>query len=132
MSADPTMANHHPDSIELAFPLRAEHGATLRMLMASLGADAGFSVDEIDDLKLAVSEIFTLLISGAIPSGATKAHARVDATDHSVEICMHRGLSGEHLELDMLAATILSSVVDTYRVDADGISLSKHRSDASA
>ena len=124
---DPSLGEALPDTIDVALPLRAEHAGTLRVLVATLGADAGFNVDEIDDLKLAVSEVFTLLVDDAEAVGATRAHARIVATDNSVEVCLHHGQQNEHLELDALAATILASVVDSHRIDADGVTLMKHR-----
>ncbi|MEP4648780.1 MAG: hypothetical protein ABJ314_01240, partial [Ilumatobacter sp.] len=53
------------DTIDIAVPLRDEHAATLRLIVASLGSENGLSIDEIDDVKLAVSEVFTLLTDDA-------------------------------------------------------------------
>jgi len=128
----PSSEEFSPDTIDVTLPLRAEHAATLRVLVATLGADAGFNIDEIDDLKLAVSEVFTLLVEGADAAGATRAHARIVATDDSVEICLHRGRADDSIELDLLAATILSSVVDSHRIDGDGVTLLKHRHEIDA
>lgn len=116
-----------PDSIDVALPLRAEHAGTLRVLVATLGADAGFNIDDIDDLKLAVSEVFTLLVDGAAAVGASRAHARIITTDDSLEICLHRGQTDDRIELDALAATILSSVVDAHQIDGHGVTLLKRR-----
>ena len=118
------------DAIGVAVPLRSEHGAMLRVIVSSLGADAGFSVDEIDDLKLAVSEIFTLLVEGADDVGATHAHAEIRPSGESLELCLHRGIVDDHLELDMLASTILSSVVDSHRIDDQGVTMLKGRQSA--
>lgn len=133
MSVNDASSNEVPtDAIDVALPLRAEHAGTLRVLVATLGADAGFSIDDIDDLKLAVSEVFTLLVDGADAVGASRAHARFVSSTGSVEICLHRGRHGEQIELDVLAAAILSSVVDTHRIDDDGVTLVKHRHETAA
>lgn len=118
------------DTIEIVVPLRAEHAATLRVIVASLGSDNGLSVDEIDDVKLAVSEVFTLLADDADERGATHAHVGYTAESGAITITLHRGLDDEQLELDALAATILSSVVDEHVVDAAGIKLVKHAAEA--
>ncbi len=120
------------DMIEIAVPLRAEHAATLRVIVASLGSDNGLSVDEIDDVKLAVSEVFTLLADDADEVGASRAHVGYRAADGTITITMHRGLDDEQLELDALATTILSSVVDHHVVDRTGITLVKHASEVTA
>ncbi|MFK8023393.1 MAG: hypothetical protein AB8G26_05445 [Ilumatobacter sp.] len=115
------------DAIVVSVPLRSEHGSMLRVIVSSLGADAGFSVDEIDDLKLAVSEVFTLLVEGASSVDATHAHAEFRPSTESVELCLHRGVEGDDLELDVLASTILSSVVDSHRIDGQGVTMLKRR-----
>lgn len=118
------------DTIEIDVPLRPEHAATLRVIVASLGSDNGLSLDEIDDVKLAVSEVFTLLADDADEVGATRAHVGYLAEPGTITITLHRGLDDESLELDALAATILSSVVDSHVVDSTGITLVKHATEA--
>lgn len=118
------------EAIEIVVPLRAEHGATLRVIVASLGSENGLSVDEIDDVKLAVSEIFTLLADDADEVGASRAHVAYVASPGTIQINMHRGLADEALELDALATTILSSVVDSHVVDSTGVTLVKRAVEA--
>ena len=118
------------DTIEIAVPLRVEHAATVRVIVASLGSDNGLTVDEIDDVKLAVSEIFTLLVDDADEVGASHAHVSFTAAEGTITVTLHRGLADEQLELDALAATILSSVVDRHVVDAEGVTLVKHAAEA--
>ena len=49
------------DHFDVIVPLRTRYASTIRMIAASLGAEAGFTVDEIDDLRLALDEVFSLL-----------------------------------------------------------------------
>ena len=49
------------DHFEVIVPLRTRYASTVRMIAASLGAEAGFTVDEIDDLRLALDEVFSML-----------------------------------------------------------------------
>ena len=118
------------DTVDIAVPLRAEHAATLRLIVASLGSENGLSVDEIDDVKLAVSEIFTLLTDDADEVGAHRAHVAYHASPGQITITLHRGLDDEQLELDALAATILGSVVDRHVVDSTGVTLVKTAAEA--
>jgi anti-sigma regulatory factor (Ser/Thr protein kinase) len=112
------------EAIEIGLPLRSEHGATLRVIVASLGSDNGNTIDEIDDLKLAVSEVFSLLIDDA---GTSPGRAVVRYWSEAGTIRVHLTHGGDNLslELDALARAILSSVVDEYTVDGDGIMLLK-------
>jgi hypothetical protein len=104
-------------------PLLAEHAATLRVIIASLGSDNGLSIDEIDDLKLAVSEVFTVLIDHAADSG--RALIRYWAETGTIRIHLTNDVDDHVLELDTLAQAILSSVVDEYTVSSDGVMLVK-------
>ena len=114
--------------IEIVVPLRTRHAATLRVIVTSLGSDHGLSVDEIDDLKLAVSEVFTLLVDSADDSAGDldgRAHVTYTTTHEAITVEIERTGPGTAIELDALASTILSSVVDEHRVTASGVSLVK-------
>ena len=56
---DPTSVDD--DHFEVIVPLRTRYASTVRVIAASLGAEAGFTVDEIDDVRLALDEVFSLL-----------------------------------------------------------------------
>ncbi|MFT4772828.1 MAG: anti-sigma regulatory factor (Ser/Thr protein kinase) [Candidatus Azotimanducaceae bacterium] len=112
------------EAIEIGVPLRSEHAATLRVIVASLGSDNGLTIDEIDDLKLAVSEVFTVLIDDAV-TGSGRAVVRFWSDLGTIRVHLTRDGDDLSLELDALARAILSSVVDDYTVDADGVMLVK-------
>lgn len=118
------------EAIEIGVPLRPDHAATLRVIVASLGSDNGLTIDEIDDLKLAVSEIFTILIDDA-GTGSGRAVVRYWSEAGTIRVHLTRDGDGLSLELDALARAILSSVVDGYTVDADGVMLLKRTSELS-
>jgi len=117
-----------PDRIEVSVPLRTEFFTTLRTVAASLGADAGFSVDEIDDLRLAISEVVT-----SLADARPRADERIDATFErrgaglAVRLGTRHGETG--IELDDLAASILASVVDEYDLGGSHVTLVKLASD---
>jgi anti-sigma regulatory factor (Ser/Thr protein kinase) len=100
--------------IELVLPARTEMAATLRVVMASLGADVGLSVDEIDDLRLAVSEVFG---SAADAPDGRRVSVGFRPAEHSIEVVMSMTSPNpdDRIVLDELATTILRSVVDDYR-----------------
>lgn len=120
------------DAVEIGVPLRAEHASTLRVIVASLGSDLDMSVDEIDDVKLAVSEVFALMCDGAEEAGATRARVQFAAAGDTIAIHLDRGLNDEAFELDALAASIISSVVDRHSIDNTGITLWKRAGETSA
>jgi anti-sigma regulatory factor (Ser/Thr protein kinase) len=118
--------------VEISIPMRTEFIATLRTVAASLGADAGFSIDEIDDLRLAISEVVSTLTDGAASTGAVDD--RIDATfsvgGAQVEVTITTRRGDVPIELDELASSILNSVVDGLVVDGAALTLVKVASDA--
>jgi serine/threonine-protein kinase RsbW len=126
------------DVIEVRVPARPEFGSFLRLAVASVAADLGFTVDEIDDLRLGVSEIFGALADSAdegdccamrvaIGQGAVAITLR--AEDPSGRLS--RG-GPETPALDALSATILASVVDEFRSTDDGFVVVKRAVESAA
>ena len=48
------------ETVELTVPARAEFVRLVRLVMAGIGNSLDFNVEEIDDLKMAVSEAFNM------------------------------------------------------------------------
>lgn len=55
--------------VDLTVPASSEHLRILRLVSASLAASLGHDVDQLDDLRIAVDELCSLLIENA-PNGA--------------------------------------------------------------
>ena len=51
------------DRITLALPSSADHLRLVRLVAADAGSRAAFDYEEIDDLKLAVTEVCSLLMT---------------------------------------------------------------------
>jgi hypothetical protein len=68
--------------VDLTVPATSEHLRILRLVSASLAASIGLDVDRLDDLRIAVDELCSLLIEHA-PPGAR----------------LHLNLCGEHGQL---------------------------------
>ena len=121
----------HESTVRLQVPLRDEFASTVRMVVASLAADAGFSVDDIDDLRLAVSEVFSSFHSDDQRShAATVVDVAAQATaDGGIEIRMTSstgGVAAAVSDLDELATTIIGAAVDVFSNDAGVVTLVKH------
>jgi serine/threonine-protein kinase RsbW len=113
------------DRIELVVPMRAEFATTLRTLAASVGADIGFSIDEIDDVRLAISEVLSGLVD-ASEDRHERARIELSAQPGSITATLGREGSQPDISLDDLAEHILRSVTDHYEVGPDGITFVKH------
>jgi len=108
--------------VEIEVPLQTERAVTVRMVAASLAADAGFSVDEIDDLRLAISEVFSVLVE-ASPDGRARVTFGVAGDEVTATIARVGG--AEPIEIDDLGATILRAVVDEFTVEGSTVRLVK-------
>ena len=115
-----------PDRIDVAVPLRGEFASILRTLAASVGVEAGLSVDELDDLRLALSEIFAVL-AGAVPTGG-RALVSIELAPGELLVSIRSDQDVEY-ELDELASSILRSVTDGYEVGPNSFTFSKRSTD---
>jgi serine/threonine-protein kinase RsbW len=95
-----------------------------RVVAASLGVEAGLDVDDLDDLRLGVNELVSLLVEVATPGSRVDLEFEVD----DVRITVRGSLDGavaEVMELDELTRRIVEAVVDHHEVDGSSFSLSK-------
>jgi hypothetical protein len=122
--------------VDVTVPLRSEFASIVRLVAASLGADAGFSVDDIDDLRLAMSEVFSSLV-GATASGAgdtTRIAITFDTAGPGLAVTLSAADSLPTdslpvLELDELATSIIGVAVDEFHVDGGTVRLVKFGAD---
>ncbi len=115
--------------IDVTIPLRNEFGATLRMVAASLGADAGFTLDEIDDFRLGLSEVFAVLTDEHHNERAT---ASFEIAPGQLSATLSVDASHGAIELDQLASSILASVMDSIEHTPSGITMIKRAVEASS
>lgn len=120
---DPTSVDN--DHFEVIAPLETRYASTIRMIAASLGADAGFTVDEIDDVRLGLDEVFSMLAERHA-GDRVRTSFRVDGNELSATLSLESGPI--EVEPDELATNILRSVVDRYEFARDGVTLVKRAS----
>jgi serine/threonine-protein kinase RsbW len=113
--------------VELDLPLSTRHASTARVVAASLAADAGFTVDEIDDLRLGLNEAVSV-----VADAATDEHSRlvlrfeVDGTRITIEASRRGTVTVTPTDgPDELAQRILGVVVDTFAYDGERFVITK-------
>lgn len=111
------------DDVDIVVSLAPRHAVTLRTMAASFGADTGFSIDEIDDFKLALTEAFSMLVARH-GGKRVRASFTVSSSALSVRLSLESG-DNISVEPDDLALAILKAVVDSYDVGRTGITLTK-------
>jgi anti-sigma regulatory factor (Ser/Thr protein kinase) len=123
------------NAVEVILPLDTHYIATLRLLTASLAADAGFSVDEIDDVRLAISEIWSVMADCA-----TDGRVATTFTNQANSLAATMRLLGANtdasatstLTLDELGRTILESVVDSYVINGCNVTITKRATEVTS
>jgi serine/threonine-protein kinase RsbW len=70
-------------AIVVSVPARAEHVAVLRTVVATTAAGLSFTIDDIQDLRLAIDEACALLLSAP---GASTITVRTSADDGSLSV----------------------------------------------
>jgi serine/threonine-protein kinase RsbW len=126
MASAPDPTSDDDDHFEVIVPLRTRYASTVRMIAASLGAEAGFTVDEIDDVRLALDEVFSMLAERHVGE-RVRTTFRLDGHQLVAGLTLDSGPID--VEPDELAANILRSVVDKYEFGADGVTLTKRASE---
>lgn len=125
-------ADTQVDMVDVTVPLDARFGAFLRVTVSSVAADLGFTVDEIDDLRLAVSELFAAYVdqSAGERDERDRCVVRISSADNEVTVEIGREESSAVPVLDQLASTILGSVVDDCAVSGGGFTIVKRAVEA--
>jgi serine/threonine-protein kinase RsbW len=102
--------------VTLVVPASPEYLRLARLASADAGSRAGFDYEEIDDLRIAVSELCHLLMG----SGTTGTMMLEFTTDASrVTINGHTAEPGPVVDND-LSRRILAGVVDEHSVSDEG------------
>ena len=76
----------HGDLVELAVPARSAYVSVLRSTASALAARLDFTLDEIDDLRIAVDEASALLLAQALPGSQLHCRLRLAGNELTVSV----------------------------------------------
>jgi serine/threonine-protein kinase RsbW len=115
------------DHIELTFPARGDLIVLARLVTSAISARAGFDIEELEDLRLAVGELCLLTLQG---SDAAHGDLRLELTvlDDAIGVaCTLEGAAAETApspdgdDIAELSVLILDALVDEHgRESRDG------------
>jgi serine/threonine-protein kinase RsbW len=117
------------DRVELIFPARGDLVVLARLVTSAISSRAGFDIEELEDLRLAVGELCLLALQG---TDARHGDLRLEFTvsDDAINIaCTLAGATpaaatpGDQVETDQLSQQILAALVDDYGRDQDDSSV---------
>ncbi len=105
------------DAVDLTIPARVEYIRITRLVVSGIATQAEFSVDEIEDLRIAVDEICATLIDQSAPTGVLRL--RFTSQDGTL-LCEVAAVVDGPTELDELSAHILAATVDRHQLERVG------------
>ena len=113
------------DTVELTVPADPAYLSVLRTVIASLAAQRDFTLDEIDDLRIAVDEAGALLLPHAGPGSRLSAVFGGSATTLAVEVAVTtpHGGTGQP-DRSSFAWLVLTALTDSVVLDNSGRQLS--------
>jgi hypothetical protein len=111
-----------PEPVRLTVPAESRYVRLVRLAAAGVATDAGFDVDDVEDLRVAVNELFTLLVDDSEDPMSTVevTYAQVDG---GVQVSGVREVAGPATPAagpEDLALEILRVVVDEHEFKVDG------------
>ena len=122
------------DVVALRLPAAGAYLSVLRTATASLASRLDFTIDDIEDLRIAVDEACAMLLTSAVPGADLECTFELTADAIRIDVSVLT-LDGTEPSRDTFAWTVLTALageVDSS-VDADDrvtLSLHKHKADA--
>jgi serine/threonine-protein kinase RsbW len=124
------------DVVVITLPADSAYLSVLRTATAGLAARLDFTIDEIEDLRIAVDEACAMLLTQAVPNADVTCEFELEGATIGVGVSVQT-TDGQEPSRDTFAWTVLAALagdVDSS-AEADGrvtITLRKHGSGSSA
>lgn len=118
------------DNINLELPASPEYGRVMRIAAAHLALRRGFSLHEIDDLRLAMDEAAVMLLGPGLGTGRLEVQYTLEERSIAVDarVVTDTDTVLPHERIDRFSA-LAGELVDTYSIDpaARRLQLSKSK-----
>ena len=106
------------DEIRLALPALAAYGRVVRLAVTGLASRNGFSYDDVQDLRIAIGEVFGLLVEPE--DGEDRLRFTCCLQPDALEIEATRVPPSPIVEVGDLSRQILGAVADEAEIDQPG------------
>jgi anti-sigma regulatory factor (Ser/Thr protein kinase) len=121
---DPSSEGADAGPVRLSLPASPRYLAAARVVATSLGAERGLSVDDLEDLRLGVNELVSVLVDSGDPGD--RVELEFVAVGSSITVRGSRsGSLQDPIEIDELTARIVEAVADHHVIDGSSFSLTK-------
>ena len=112
------MAEGDERTVRLAIPATARYLRLARLTAAGIAGDLGFSLESIEDLRVAVGEVCAICIEDAGPDVDLELVYHPDGTELVIEGTCANG--GAEPDLHPVARELLSMTADDYDISVAG------------
>ncbi|MCW2817680.1 MAG: rsbW [Marmoricola sp.] len=110
--------SRRPD-VELRLPAESAYVAVLRMTTAGLAARLDFTLDDIEDLRMAVGEACALVLDGSVPGGDLEAAFGLG--DGSIRVTISaQGASAGTPGIDSFGWQVLTALTNDVTTSTEG------------
>lgn len=108
------------DKIELTIPKKSEYISTIRLTTSALSNVKGFNVDDIEDIRVIISEVCTFFISN-LENDSQPLNIKYTINDNNLNVEVADLNSGEFTEKNRnnseMCVMIIESLADCYNID---------------
>lgn len=108
-----------PDEVRLAVPATPEFLRLARVTASGIASRLGFTIDEVDDLRLAIDELCFVLIGNRDRDGTVDLRYQIDHDRLEVDGVASFPAGEKDLALNDFTRQILSALLDEYDVSRD-------------
>ena len=120
------------DKVLLRIPKKSEYMSTIRLTSSALSNLEGFNIDEIEDIKVVISEICTFFINN-LKNNSDDFQINYEIFPDKLAVTvadLNEGrLSGDCLK-DNMSIMIIESLSDTYNYDLNNKAITFEKSKA--
>jgi serine/threonine-protein kinase RsbW len=125
-----------PDAcIKLTFPMNAAYVSSARLTASAVANRVSFDIDEIEDIKMAVSEACTYILKTMTGTDNSNFDIQFQLSENQMEITLvTQGVKPERHSSDVMSLMMIKALVDEFVLKAEydvRIKLIKRHTDSS-
>ena len=113
------VASSTHDEVKLTVPATAEYARLARIAASGIAARMGFSMDDVEQLKLAVGEVWSTMVGGDHGDGRMTVTFAIEPRSLRVDVVTNDGERVSASDV-ALADKLLDEIVDDHQLSSDG------------
>jgi serine/threonine-protein kinase RsbW len=105
--------------IKLSFPVNAAYVSSARQTASSIASRLSFDIDEIEDIKTAVSEACTYIIKALATNARSNFEINFLLQENSIDINISAKGTFEQSQSDDMSIMMIKAMVDSVKISTD-------------